>query len=116
VSVNFASSSSISGYKVFVDYPESKVVIPGTGEQCSNLSGCAIQNDPTNGAIGNDLDYGIIVVGSRVGAIPTPRLFTLTFTTCTGSPATAGEFHCTVHQASDPTGNDVPMTCSVSIP
>ena len=115
VSVNFSSASSIAGYKVFVDYPENKVVIPGTGAQCSNLSGCVIQNDPTNGAIGNDLDYGMIVVGSGIAAIPAPRLFTIKFTSC-GITPTAADFGCKVHQASDTVGNDVPMTCSVSIP
>jgi cysteine-rich repeat protein len=116
VSVNFSSSASIAGYKVFVDYPEGKVIVPGTGAQCSNQTGCVIQNDPTNGAIGNDLDYGIIVVGSGISAIPPPRLFTLTFTSCGGAAPTAAEFNCRVHQASDTNGNDVPMTCSVSIP
>jgi cysteine-rich repeat protein len=115
VTVNFSSSASIAGYKVFVDYPEGKVVVPGTGAQCSNQAGCVVQNDPTNGAIGNDLDYGIIVVGSGISAIPAPRLFTLNFTSC-GTAPTAAEFNCKVHQASDTNGNDVPMTCSVSIP
>jgi cysteine-rich repeat protein len=116
VSVNFSSAASIAGYKVFVDYPEGKVIVPGTGAQCSNQTGCVVQNDPTNGAIGNDLDYGIIVVGSGISAIPPPRLFTLIFTSCGGTAPTAAEFNCKVHQASDTNGNDVPMTCSVSIP
>jgi hypothetical protein len=115
VSVNFSSGASIAGYKVFVDYPENKVIVPGTGAQCSNQAGCAIQNDPTNGAIGNDLDYGIIVVGSGLNAIPSPRLFTLNFTSC-GITPTVADFNCKVHQASDTNGNDVPMTCSISIP
>ena len=111
VSVNFSSSASIAGYKVFVDYPESKVIIPGVGQPAAGV----ITNDPTNGAVGNDLDYGIIVVGSQINAIPPPRLFTLNFTSC-GSTPTAAEFRCKVHQASDTNGNDAPMTCSVSIP
>jgi hypothetical protein len=111
VSVNFSSGASIAGYKVFVDYPEDKVIIPGTGQPAAGV----ITNDPTNGAVGNDLDYGIIVVGSQINAIPPPRLFSLNFTSCGVTP-TVADFHCRVHQASDPNGNDVPMTCSVSIP
>jgi hypothetical protein len=112
VSVNFASTSSIAGYKVFIDYPEAKVTVPGVGQPGAGV----ITNDPTNSATGNDLDYGIIVVAGGISAIPHPRLFTLNFTRCGGATATAGEFHCVVKQASDPNGNDVPMTCSVSIP
>jgi len=116
VSVNFASGSQIAGYKVFVDYPDDKVVIPGSGAvTCANQAGCPIQNDPTNGAIGNDLDYGIIVVGSGISAIPPPRLFTLNFTSC-GVPVTAADFACRAKNASDTSGNDTTMTCSVSIP
>ena len=112
VDVNFSSTASIAGYKVFVDYPESKVIIPGVGQPAAGV----ITNDPTNGAVGNDLDYGIIVVGSQINAIPPPRLFTLNFTRCTGPPPVAADFHCTVHQATDRNGSDAPMTCSVSIP
>ena len=111
ISVNFSSGASIAGYKVFVDYPENKVIIPGTGQPASGV----ITNDPTNGAIGNDLDYGIIVVGSQINSIPPPRLFSLNFTSC-GITPTVADFNCRVHQASDTNGNDVPMTCSISIP
>ena len=111
ISVNFSSGASIAGYKVFVDYPENKVIIPGTGQPASGV----ITNDPTNGAIGNDLDYGIIVVGSQINPIPPPRLFSLNFTSC-GITPTVADFNCRVHQASDTNGNDVPMTCSISIP
>jgi cysteine-rich repeat protein len=111
VSVNFAAATSISGYKVFVDYPEGKVVIPGNGQPGPGV----ITNDATNSAVANDLDYGVIVVGSKLGPIAPPRLLTLNFTSC-GITPTVADFNCKVHQANDTTGNDVPMTCSVSIP
>jgi len=111
VNVNFAAATGISGYKVFVDYPEGKVIIPGTGQPGPGV----ITNDATNSAVANDLDYGVIVVGSKLGAIAPSRLFTLNFTSC-GITPTAGDFKCKVHQASDTGGNDVAMTCSVSIP
>jgi cysteine-rich repeat protein len=112
VSVNFSSPSSVAGYKIFVDYPEGKVIIPGNGQPAAGV----ITNDPTNTATANDLDYGMIVVVGGLNAIPPPRLFTISFTPCSGPSPTAAEFHCKVHQASDTGGNDIPMTCSVSIP
>lgn len=112
VNVNFASAASVAGYKIFVDYPEARVTIPGVGLPPAGV----ITNDPTQSATANDLDYGLIVVAGGLNAIPPPRLFTINFTTCVGTPPTAADFHCKVHQASDPNGNDIPMTCSVSIP
>jgi hypothetical protein len=111
VSVNFSSSASVAGYKVFVNYPENKVTIPGIGQPGAGV----ITNDPTASATANDLDYGLIVVAGGLNAIAPSRLFTVNFTGC-GSTPTAAEFACRVHQASDPNGNDIPMTCSVSIP
>jgi cysteine-rich repeat protein len=112
VSVNFSSTSSIAGYTIFVDYPEGKVVIPGSGQPAAGV----ITNDPTSTATANDLDYGVLVVAGGLNAIPPSRLLKINFTPCSGPAPSASEFRCTVHAASDPGGNDVPMTCSVSIP
>jgi cysteine-rich repeat protein len=114
VSVNFAVNPGVrlAGYKVFVDYPEGEVVIPGIGQTGAGV----ITNDPTFSAIGNDLDYGVIVVASGVSQIPSPRLFRLTFQQCGGAVPAAGDFHCTAYQANDTNGDDVAMSCSVSIP
>jgi len=111
VDVNFSSTASIAGYTVFVDYPEGKVVIPGSGQPGAGV----ITNDPTATATANDLDYGVLVVAGGINAIPPPRLFTINFTPCSGPAPVAGDFTCTVHDASDPGGNSVPMTCSVSV-
>jgi cysteine-rich repeat protein len=114
VSVNFSVAAGVrlAGYKVFVDYPEGKVVIPGIGTPPAGT----ITNDPTSSAIGNDLDYGLIVVAGGVSQIPAPRLFRITFQQCGGAVPVAGEFGCTAHQANDTSGDDVAMSCSVSIP
>jgi len=112
VNVNFASPASIAGYKIFVDYPESKLSIPGVGQPGAGI----ITNDPTNSATANDLDYGIIVVAGGISAISPPRLLTINFTRCGGAAVAPGEINCVVKQSSDPNGNDVPMTCSVSLP
>src|SRR5581483_4469217 len=76
VSVNFSSPSSVAGYKIFVDYPENEVVIPGTGQPAAGV----ITNDPTASATANDLDYGLIVVAGGLNAIRPSRLFTINFT------------------------------------
>ena len=116
VSVNIAVPGSIvlGGITVFVDYPDGRVSIPGSGSGVtSSLKNVAGHSSP------NDLDYGLIegVVNVSPGIAP-GRLFTVTFATCTGAPSVAaGDVHCVVKDASDTAGNDVPgVTCSVSIP
>jgi hypothetical protein len=112
--VNFsvATGVKLAGYKVFIDYPEGEVTIPGLGQTGAGV----ITDDPTNSAIGNDLDYGTIVVAGGISQIPAPRLFRLNFQRCGTALPTVGEFSCKAYNASDTDGNDVPMTCSVSIP
>lgn len=112
VDFSVAPSVSVAGYKVFIDYPEDKVSIPGgVGVPPAGT----ITNDPTQSATPNDLDYGIIVVAAGINAIPSPRLFTINFARCNGATPPIGEFACHVKQASDTNGNDVPMTCSVVV-
>jgi len=105
--VHFSSASSVAGYKVFVDYPEAKVSLPGTGPASQGR----ITNDPTHSAVLNDIDYGAIVIAGGLNAIPPSTLFVIQFDACTASPPSASEFGCTVHQANDSGGNDVTMTC-----
>jgi hypothetical protein len=112
VDVTFASTASIAGYKIFLDYPEGKLSIPGVGQPGAGT----ITNDPTNSATANDLDYGLIVVAGGISAIAPQRLLTVNFTRCGGAAVVVGDIKCVVKQSSDPNGNDVPMNCSVSVP
>jgi hypothetical protein len=113
VDVNFgvASGVHLAGYKIFVDYPEDQVQIAGIGQTGAGV----LTNDPTVSAIGNDLDYGLIVVAGGINAIPPSRLLTVNFQRCNGATPTAGQFACVAHQASDTDGNDVPMTCTIAV-
>ena len=117
VSVDFSApaGAQVGGLTVFLDYPDAKTSIPGSGSSVSST----IKNLPA-GALSspNDLDYGLIEGVVSLSAIAPGRLFTVTFHDCPGAPAlTAGDFRCVVKDASDTQGNAVGgVTCTVSIP
>jgi cysteine-rich repeat protein len=109
--VTFTSSApagtTISGLGFFVDYPEGKVGGLAT-TQPFGVSGSV-----------NDLGYGFTANSVKLGGLPSPVL-TLSFKTCQGAPAAvAGDFSCTVTDASDDNGNTVDpslVTCTVTVP
>jgi cysteine-rich repeat protein len=117
VSVNISVPGAIplGGVTVFLDYPDNKASIPGSG----GAVGGSISNVPGGSLSGpNDLDYGLLEGLVNLGGINPGRIFTVTFANCTGAPALAlGDFSCVVKDASDTGGTDVAgVTCSVSIP
>src|SRR5262249_5897315 len=84
------SGTTISGLGYFVDYPEGKV-----GGLTTSGVGSSV----------NDLGYGFIANSVKIGGLPSP-LLTLSFKTCQGAPAAvAGDFSCTVTDASDDLGD-----------
>jgi hypothetical protein len=100
---------------VFLDYPDAKTSIPGSGSGV----GSSIKNLPSSALSSpNDLDYGLIEGVVSLSAIPSGRLFTVTFQNCPGAGTLAtSDFHCVVKDASDTLGNAVTgVTCSVTIP
>jgi cysteine-rich repeat protein len=101
------AGTTISGLGFFVDYPEGKVAVPAA------TAGFGVSNSF------NDLGYGFTDNAVKIGGLPT-SLLTLTFQTCQGAPAaTAGDFSCTVTDASDDDGNVVDsskVTCTVTVP
>ena len=106
---------SIAGITVFVDYPEGKVSLPGSGGSASG----SISNTPPGAfATVNDLDHALREVIASGGAISPGLLFRMNFQACAGAPAPdAGDFTCVVTDASDPLGNTVSgVTCAVSVP
>ena len=119
VSVNFTipAGKQVAGITVFVDYPDTKCLIPGSGNSSGVTS--SITNLPS-GALSqpNDLDYGLLEAVLRGSAIPAGLLFRLTVQRCPGAPAlVASDFKCVVKDASDPTGHAVTgVACSVSVP
>jgi len=120
VSVNFSvpAGAQVAGITVFLDYPDAKTSISGSGNQSSVVN--SITNLPSNSISSpNDLDYGLIEgVLTTSPPIPPGRLFTVTFQHCSGAPALAvSDFNCVVKDASDSGGNSITgVTCSVSIP
>jgi cysteine-rich repeat protein len=116
VSVNFAGSENVAGITVFLDYPEGKVSIPGSGAAVP----AGIITDLPGFAFGqtNDLDHALIQAVVDAGAFPSGLLFNIHFETCAGAAApTPGDFACTVQSAGDP--DLVPIagvTCSVQLP
>jgi cysteine-rich repeat protein len=117
VTVSF-SGTGVAGISVLLDYPESKVSLPGTGA----LDPALFSGLPTGASSqSNDLDYALIEVVARASALSATRpLFTAAFDTCEGAPpVSAGEFVCTVQDASDVDGNTLPpgsVTCAVALP
>ena len=115
VNISVPGSTPLGGITVFLDYPDSKTSIPGSGGGVSgsitNLPGGSLSSP-------NDLDYGLLEGVVNLSGLAPGRLFTVTFQNCPGAPAlVVGDFGCVVKDASDTGGNDVPgVTCSVSIP
>ena len=117
VSVNFSvpPGGEVAGITVFLDYPDAKTSIPGSGSgvgsNIKNLPGGTLPSP-------NDLDYGLIEGVVSLTAIQPGRLFTVTFQNCPGAgPLATSDFQCVVKDASDTLGNTVTgVTCSVSIP
>jgi hypothetical protein len=109
------AGGSVAGITVFVDYPEGKVSLPGSGGSASG----SISNTPPGAfATANDFDHAMREVIASGSAITPGLLFRMNFQGCTGASApSAGEFTCTVTDASDPLGNTLAgVTCAVTIP
>ena len=116
VHITVPNGIPLGGITIFLDYPDNKTSIPGSG---GGVAG-SISNLPS-GALSspNDLDYGLLegIIQLSPG-FSTGSLVTVTFANCPGAPAlTVGDFSCVVKDAADTGGNDVAgVTCSVSIP
>lgn len=116
VTVNFAGSESVAGITVFLDYPEGKVSIPGSGAGVlpgiiDGLPGFAFGQS-------NDLDHALIQAVVDAAAFSSGQLFQIHFETCNGSPAPSpSDFTCTVQTAGDENLVPIPgITCSVVLP
>ncbi len=108
-SVTYAgpSGTTIAGLGIFVDYPEGQVRNP----TFSNAFG--VSNTVT------DVTYGFNAEPLKTTGLPKPFMH-MNFQLCQGASApVAGDFSCTVNDASDDMGNVVPnnqVSCTVTIP
>jgi hypothetical protein len=116
--VGFSSTKNVAAIKVFVDYPEGKVSILGSGTPAPGEIDTVL-GEPDTVASFNDVDHGLTGVlaegtGNNFG--PSGDLFTVRFETCNAAPAPApGEFSCTVLEAADALGKALKgVTCSVN--
>jgi cysteine-rich repeat protein len=107
VTYTHPAGTTISGLGVFVDYPEGKVTAPTKG---SAVFGVSLDI--------NDQSYAFSANAVRLGGLPSP-FANVVFETCDGAPAvTAGDFTCTVTDASDDQGNVVDkstLSCAVTL-
>jgi cysteine-rich repeat protein len=115
--VSFTSAKPVGAVTVFVDYPEGKVSLPGSGG--SFPAGTYDFDNFSVQAGFNDFDHGVQATvsdatGTNLGT--TGVLFTAHFETCAAAPAaTAADFTCTVVQAADALGKALKgVTCSVN--
>ena len=99
--------TTISGLGLFVDYPEGKVGQPAA-TSAFGVSGSV-----------NDHGYGFNDELIKLGGLPSP-VVSINFKTCQGAgAAVAGDFSCTVTDASNDVGDVVDpatVTCTVTIP
>lgn len=112
VTVSFTDpSASVEGITIYLDYPEAKVKVPGSG------SSIAVQNAvaATNGvSTPNDLDYAIRTLVTDAGPLPAGAILDITVQRCGALPAPS-EFNCRVESATAAGGVSVfGPTCSVT--
>jgi cysteine-rich repeat protein len=117
--VSFSSTKNVAAISVFVDYPEDKISIPGSGSAIPIGIIDNVIGDPFTAASFNDQDHGLTGVlaegtGGNFGL--SGDLFQVHYETCMGAgAATAGDFTCTVIQAADALGKPLKgVTCTVN--
>lgn len=103
---------------VFIDYPEGLVLIPGFGED-SQVQG-AVTDRPATGApncVANDRgEHGLQFGCFSIPGFPDGQFFKVAFRDCgNAGPATLQNFTCTVIEAANPQGAEVPATCTLSL-
>lgn len=117
--VSFSSAKPVAAISVFVDYPEGKVSLLGSGGAIPIGEIDGILGDPFTAASFNDQDHGltgVLAEGSGADFGTSGDLFTVHYETCSGAgAAVAGDFTCTVLQAADALGKPLGgVTCSVN--
>jgi cysteine-rich repeat protein len=120
VKVRFAkpAAKNVTGLQIALDYPETKVGVPGFSNDASVEARVTDVPAPFFGV--NDRDYEIEVSANSIDPIPAGDFFTVELDTCIGAPsaATLAEFGCVVRQASDDQDQLITgqVTCSVVAP
>jgi hypothetical protein len=130
VSVSFdaAPNVDVAGLTLLLNYPEQKVFMPPAGPQTQISATFFVPAYPPANVFirGADLapagstgsGHAVRGVMADSEAVPHGAIFTLKFQDCQGAAAPlAGEFNCTVLDASDPFSNPLQgVTCSATLP
>jgi|GEM_PF-1550869 len=108
-----AGAPAIGGLVAEIDYPEGKIIIPGSSrvdDQIRNIP-------PGSFMVSNDRDYWIRIGIASPNAWTPGRFATIDFLRCQGAPLpTAADFRCRVTQAGTGLGEDVDgVTCEVKL-
>ena len=119
--VSFARPTGVTvgALTAFLDYPDGRVSIPGSGNEATVVA--RISNKPTGfSSAPFDLDYAIRETIAAFNRTLTPgAIFDVGFDLCSGATAPRRQdFTCTVEQASTPLGVNLPLTgitCSVAV-
>jgi hypothetical protein len=107
----------VTGLVIALDYPETKVGVPGSANESSVEGRITDVPAPFFGV--NDRDYEVEVSATSIDPIPAGDFFTVELDTCIGAGAAAlAEFGCAVRQASDDQDQLITsqVTCSVVAP
>jgi cysteine-rich repeat protein len=119
VSFTAPAGVDIAGVTVLLEYPDSKVRIPGSGCALSVVNSIGMTPGSTV-FTPNDLDYAVRVVlyEPSSAAIAPGTLFQVTFDTCQGGGAlAAADMTCRVENASDTSTATVGgVNCTVAVP
>lgn len=101
---------------VFIDYPEGKVLVPGSADD-SQVQG-AVTDRPTTGSptcLVNDRDHGLQFGCLSTNGFNEGLFFRINHRDCNAvGPPALGEFNCQVLEATDTFGFDVSATCTMS--
>lgn len=118
LAVHFAppAGKDLSGIRVLVDYPESRVRIPGFSNEPSVKA--RVTDLPAGLSEPNDRDYALALSVASSEVLAPGRLASLTFDDCAAASApTLDQFACQVVDASDTAFNPVDgVTCTVVTP
>ena len=118
VTVDNTGGTSFGLLTVFVDYPEGLVFLPGSADDAQVQA--AVTDRPTTGSptcLVNDRDHGVRFGCLSVPGFPEGTLFRAAFRDCANAgPPAAQDFGCKViDETTDPQGNLVTASCTVSL-
>ena len=113
--LSYTSAKPVASLSVFIDYPEGKVSLPGSG---GSTPPALLEFDQFSNSLGsNDYDHGIAVNLTSLSASDLgPDPLAIHFEDCqvAGDPA-AAEFVCTVLDAADPASKALKgVTCALT--